>query len=128
MIKYLLDTNIVIYTIKNKPEQVRERFNAHDGQMAISSITLMELLYGAEKSTNPERNLKVVESFASRLAAGARNPVFGPMKRLRLKPRCGRKYHFESSLKLPRAAKTRTCPTRRISSGETRAPERKPMK
>ena len=67
MIKYLLDTNIVIYTIKNKPEQVRERFNAHDGQMAISSITLMELLYGAEKSTNPERNLKVVESFASRL-------------------------------------------------------------
>lgn len=67
MIKYLLDTNIVIYTIKNRPEQVREKFNAHDGQMAISSVTLMELLYGAEKSTNPERNLKVVESFASRL-------------------------------------------------------------
>ena len=67
MIKYLLDTNIVIYTIKNRPEQVRDKFNAHDGQMAISSVTLMELLYGAEKSTNPERNLKVVESFTSRL-------------------------------------------------------------
>ena len=57
MIKYLLDTNIVIYAIKNRPEQVREKFNTHDGQMAISSVTLMELLYGAEKSTNPERNL-----------------------------------------------------------------------
>lgn len=67
MLKYLLDTNIVIYTIKNKPEQVRQRFNAHDGQMAISTITLMELLYGAEKSSDPQRNLHVVESFAARL-------------------------------------------------------------
>lgn len=67
MLKYLLDTNIVIYTIKNKPELVRQRFNAHDGQMAISTITLMELLYGAEKSSDPQRNLHVVESFAARL-------------------------------------------------------------
>ncbi len=63
----MLDTNIVIYTIKNKPEAVRKTFIKHHGQMCISTITLMELIYGAEKSSNPERNLNEVEGFAARL-------------------------------------------------------------
>lgn len=67
MLKYLLDTNIVIYTIKNKPAQVRERFRLHDGQMAISSVTLGELVFGAERSTRPEANLAVVEGFVARV-------------------------------------------------------------
>lgn len=67
MLKYLLDTNIVIYTIKNKPAQVRERFRQHDGQMAISSVTLGELVFGAERSTRPEANLAVVEGFVARI-------------------------------------------------------------
>ena len=67
MLKYLLDTDIAIYTIKNRPTQVRERFKTHDGQMAISSITLMELIYGAEASDAVERNLGVIEGFAARL-------------------------------------------------------------
>ena len=67
MLKYLLDTNICIYTIKNKPEAVREAFNRHHNQLAISAITLMELIYGAEKSAAPEKNLAVVEGFAARL-------------------------------------------------------------
>ncbi|OBY92945.1 plasmid maintenance protein [Pseudomonas sp. AU11447] len=67
MLKYLLDTNICIFTIKNKPEAVREAFNRHYGQLCISSITLMELIYGAEKSSAPEANLAVVEGFAARL-------------------------------------------------------------
>lgn len=67
MLKYLLDTNICIYTIKNKPPEVREAFHRHHGQLAISTITLMELIYGAEKSSAPERNLAVVEGFAARL-------------------------------------------------------------
>jgi tRNA(fMet)-specific endonuclease VapC len=50
MLKYMLDTNIAIYTIKNKPSEVREAFKAHDGQMCISAVTLMELIYGAEAS------------------------------------------------------------------------------
>ena len=68
MLKYMLDTNICIFTIKNKPESVRELFNRHHGQLAISTITLMELLFGAEKSAFPERNLAVVEGFAARVA------------------------------------------------------------
>ncbi|WP_024672644.1 type II toxin-antitoxin system tRNA(fMet)-specific endonuclease VapC [Pseudomonas syringae] len=67
MLKYMLDTNICIFTIKNKPTSVREAFNLHHGQLCISAITLMELVYGAEKSSSPERNLAVVEGFAARL-------------------------------------------------------------
>ncbi|MFJ4141315.1 tRNA(fMet)-specific endonuclease VapC [Pseudomonas sp. NPDC089734] len=67
MLKFMLDTNICIFTIKNRPEHVREVFTRHHGQMCISSVTLMELIYGAEKSASPERNLAVVEGFAARL-------------------------------------------------------------
>jgi tRNA(fMet)-specific endonuclease VapC len=68
MLKYLLDTNIVIYVIKQRPLQVLDVFNRHHGHMAISSITLAELAHGAEKSSDISRNTKVVEDFVSRLA------------------------------------------------------------
>ncbi|MBB3102321.1 type II toxin-antitoxin system tRNA(fMet)-specific endonuclease VapC [Azomonas macrocytogenes] len=67
MLKYLLDTNICIFTLKNRPQQVREAFKRHHGQMCISTVTLMELIYGAEKSASPERNLADIEGFAARL-------------------------------------------------------------
>jgi tRNA(fMet)-specific endonuclease VapC len=67
MIKYLLDTNILIYTIKNRPEEVRKTFNLHAGQMAISTITVAELIYGAERSAKPEQNLNDIEGLIARL-------------------------------------------------------------
>ena len=67
-LRYLLDTNIVIYVIKRRPLAVLDIFNRHHGRMAISSITLAELLHGAEKSNDPTRNLRVVEDFCSRLS------------------------------------------------------------
>lgn len=67
MLKYMLDTNICIFTIKNRPQHVREAFNRFHDQLCISSISLMELIYGAEKSASPEKNLAVVEGFAARL-------------------------------------------------------------
>jgi tRNA(fMet)-specific endonuclease VapC len=67
MLKYMLDTNIVIYVIKRRPIEVMELFNLHAGQMCISSITLAELLHGAEKSSKPEHNMRQVEDFVSRL-------------------------------------------------------------
>ena len=67
MLKYMLDTNIAIYTIKNRPAEAREAFKAHDGQMCISTITLMELMYGAEASLAVEQNLRDIEGFAARL-------------------------------------------------------------
>lgn len=67
MLKYMLDTNICIFTIKNRPPKVRDAFNRHHDQLCMSSVSLMELIYGAEKSGSPERNLAVVEGFAARL-------------------------------------------------------------
>jgi tRNA(fMet)-specific endonuclease VapC len=67
MIKYMLDTNIVIYTMKNRPSQVREAFKKHDNQMCISSISYGELIYGAERSAQPERNLADIGGLMARL-------------------------------------------------------------
>ena len=58
MLKYLLDTNIVIYVIKHRPIEVLATFNQHVGQMCISSITVAELLHGVEKSAQPIHNLR----------------------------------------------------------------------
>ena len=56
-VKYLLDTNICIYLLKNNPPHVHERFVQHRiGDIGISSITYCELVYGVENSAHPERN------------------------------------------------------------------------
>jgi tRNA(fMet)-specific endonuclease VapC len=63
----MLDTNIVIYVIKRRPIEILDVFNDKAGHMCISSITLAELLHGAEKSEQQEHNLRRVEDFISRL-------------------------------------------------------------
>ncbi len=63
----MLDTNIVIYTMKNRPEKVKQAFKNHYAMVCISSVTLMELVYGVEKSASPEKNMSVLEGFAARL-------------------------------------------------------------
>jgi tRNA(fMet)-specific endonuclease VapC len=67
MLKYLLDTNIVIYVLKRRPKEVLEIFNRNASRMAISSITLSELIYEAEKSSNVDKNLEAIEEFVSHL-------------------------------------------------------------
>ena len=67
MLRYMLDTNILIYTVKNRPEVVRQHFEAHEGEICASSITAMELLYGAHKSKAVRRNLDVVEGLLARI-------------------------------------------------------------
>jgi tRNA(fMet)-specific endonuclease VapC len=67
MLKFMLDTNIVIYVVKRRPIEVMGIFNENAGRMAISAITLSELFYGAEKSAKVAQNLAVVEEFASLL-------------------------------------------------------------
>ena len=67
MLRYLLDTNIVIYVLKRRPIEVLSSFNANASRMAISSITLAELLHGAEKSSHVSSNLSAIEDFCSRL-------------------------------------------------------------
>jgi tRNA(fMet)-specific endonuclease VapC len=67
MLRYMLDTNICIYVIKNRPPRLRDRFSDFADQLCISIITLAELIYGAEKSARPHENLTVVEQFCARL-------------------------------------------------------------
>lgn len=67
MLAYMLDTNICIYVMKNQPEKLRDKFNSLAEQLCISSITLGELQYGAEKSARPADNGMRVQYFISRL-------------------------------------------------------------
>lgn len=67
MLRYMLDTNIVIYTIKNRPPKVKALFDAHAAHLCISAVTYAELLYGVEKSQDPHRNQQVVDGLAARL-------------------------------------------------------------
>ena len=63
---YMLDTNICIYAIKNKPEQVLRQLHAHlDDGMCISSITLAELAHGVRKSLYPDKNEEALLQFLS---------------------------------------------------------------
>lgn len=63
---YMLDTNICIYAIKNKPEQVLNKLkeNLHNG-ICISAITLAELKHGVEKSNYPDKNNMALLRFLS---------------------------------------------------------------
>jgi tRNA(fMet)-specific endonuclease VapC len=71
MLQYMLDTNICIYVIKNYPPKLRERFNLLAEQLCISSVTLAELHYGAEKSARRLENLQAIEQFCARLEVQA---------------------------------------------------------
>ena len=66
MLSYMLDANICIHVMKTCPPEVRETFNASAEQLCISSITLRELHYGAEKSARRVDNLAAIEYFVAR--------------------------------------------------------------
>lgn len=63
---YMLDTNICIYAIKNKPEPVFKHLqdNLQKG-LCISAITLAELEHGISKSSFPEKNRAALSRFLS---------------------------------------------------------------
>ena len=62
--KYMLDTNICIYLIKQKSDKVIRHFKAHSvGDIGISSVTLAELRFGVEKSQQVEKNRMALNEF-----------------------------------------------------------------
>lgn len=67
MTKYLLDTNICIFFFKKK-YQLGEKVQEVGFQNCfISEITIAELKYGAEYSSNPEKHRKVIEEFQQKI-------------------------------------------------------------
>ena len=64
----MLDTDSCIFIIRQKPHGIRERFEACAvGDIGISMITLAELEYGAEKSSQPKRNREALVQFIDAL-------------------------------------------------------------
>ena len=60
----MLDTNICIYIINNKPPAVRAQFLQHpQGSLGLSSIMVAELVYGVSKSESKTRDLAALEKF-----------------------------------------------------------------
>jgi len=60
--RYLLDTNICIYIAKQKPPGVLARFQRlRPGDVGMSVITYLELVYGAWKSQRREENLERIK-------------------------------------------------------------------
>ena len=63
---YMLDTNILIKAIRQKDHPVREKLLSFvDGGLCISTITYTELLYGAYRSVNPQKNLMSLNALLS---------------------------------------------------------------
>lgn len=67
MLRYMLDTNLCIRVLRDRPAGLRRRFNDEGDALCISTIVLTELFYGAEKSSRPVENHREVEAFAARL-------------------------------------------------------------
>ena len=68
MNKYLLDTNICIYIINRRPEEIYQKFKKIKLEnVFISSITVSELYYGIFKSKQFEKNQSALSNFLSYL-------------------------------------------------------------
>lgn len=62
MVTYVLDTNICIYILKQKPIQVFQKFKGiNPNTIGVSSISVAELMYGINKSSVPDKNLFAVK-------------------------------------------------------------------
>ncbi len=63
----MLDTNLCVRVLRDRPPELRDRFNAEAERLCISTIVLTERLQGAAKSARPDRNRREVDRFAGRL-------------------------------------------------------------
>ena len=62
--KYLLDTNMCVFALRNKPSAVGDRIQQHKpDDIVISTITVAELRVGADKSNRPEENHRQISDF-----------------------------------------------------------------
>jgi len=85
MPRYMLDTNMCIYLMKNQPEEVARRFSrCYVGDVVMSSITYAELEYGVAASKNPEKErihlASLVEDILVIPFDAAAGVAYGPMR------------------------------------------------
>ena len=66
--RYMLDTNTIIYAKNAKPEIVLKKFQQYNpGDLCISAITMAELEYGVYNSSKPEQNRLALLMFLSNI-------------------------------------------------------------
>ena len=65
--KYLLDTNICIHFFRGKFDLIDKFQEVKLHNCAISEITLAELVFGAENSSNPQKNHELIERFSEQV-------------------------------------------------------------
>lgn len=65
--KYLLDTNICIHFFRGKFDLYEKFQKVGLENCAISEITLAELVFGAESSSNPKKNFGLIEDFSDKV-------------------------------------------------------------
>ena len=69
MTRYMLDTNVCVELIRGRAPAIFDRLRRFDvDEVALSSITLAELEYGAAKSSNPARHRELLAKFLAPLA------------------------------------------------------------
>jgi tRNA(fMet)-specific endonuclease VapC len=75
---YLLDTNICIHFFRGKYNLFNKFNEVGFENCAISEITLAELVFGAENSSNPQKNHKILEQFIENITI---IPIFDSIKK-----------------------------------------------
>lgn len=68
MLRNMLDTSLCIRVLRDRPTNLRLRFDAEAETLCISTIMLTELLHGAAKSARPSENRREVKRMAERLS------------------------------------------------------------
>ncbi len=63
----MLDANLCIRVLRDRPQSISERFTAEASKLAISTIVLYELQHGAERSRRPVHQHEMVNAFAAHL-------------------------------------------------------------
>ena len=63
----MLDANICIRVLRNRPPEARQRFRMEADTLAVSAIVFHELLYGAARSDDPPTQRRKTEAFVSHL-------------------------------------------------------------
>ncbi|MFT4189781.1 MAG: type II toxin-antitoxin system VapC family toxin [Aeromicrobium sp.] len=66
-LRYLLDTNILIFLLRRRDEVLRPRLVANEGRLAVSTVSVMELFYGVERSRDPRQARLGVESLLAQV-------------------------------------------------------------
>lgn len=85
MPRYMLDTNMCIYLMKNQPASVARRFaECYVGDVVISAVTYAELEYGVSAANDPEKERRYLAALVEDLPVApfdrAAGCAYGPIR------------------------------------------------